>query len=227
MEPGFKLQMRELLKIDPERALDSLNAYIRMGNPDDAETHYLFGLGNYRLARFQAAQAQFWHVVALDKNNAEGHFFLGLCLEEEGKMAEAMTFFQKAAHIDPKYVSKLKAKVDQYGTSPPSEKNVSDSSGQKLASLPSSLVLPDTEPAFKAYEARTRRKAEIDRRADFDAIPNWAKALFWAVGIAVVGLIISILVGQFGPGGFQGQQNETHQEYCDSAKKKGVDLPGC
>jgi len=74
---------------------------------DPAYTAALFGLGFTRLAAGQWVEAEDANrkVIAAEPNHAAAHFNLALALRGQGREADALVEFQRAAQLDPKLVA--------------------------------------------------------------------------------------------------------------------------
>lgn len=112
----------DTLSKDPQNKVAFYNLgqmYRRTNEPIIAEGYYrqalkidpaypaaLFGLGFTRLAAGAWAEAEDANrkVIAAEPNNAPAHYNLGLALRGQGKEAEAVQSFQRAAQLDAKLV---------------------------------------------------------------------------------------------------------------------------
>lgn len=68
---------------------------------NDAELAYAKGILAYGQEDYATALAQFRQTVALEPDNADAHFYLGLSLSRLGDYAEALPALQRAWQLDP------------------------------------------------------------------------------------------------------------------------------
>jgi Flp pilus assembly protein TadD len=88
----------------PELAVEVLSAAARRF-PDDVTVHRALGLAQYRQGRYAAAAASLQRAVTLDKSSALSYFLLSAALEKLDRLEEARAARDKAAALDPKYVT--------------------------------------------------------------------------------------------------------------------------
>ena len=68
-------------------------------NPRSISSNLGLGVSEYRLNRFPQAIQAFEGVIKLHKDNVNAHYWLGIVLHATGKLAEALTYLQKAEKL--------------------------------------------------------------------------------------------------------------------------------
>ncbi len=61
----------------------------------------ILGLGWFRVGDFPTAERFFLRALEQNPDSAEAHLHLGMCLQEEGRIAEARTELESALRLDP------------------------------------------------------------------------------------------------------------------------------
>jgi cytochrome c-type biogenesis protein CcmH/NrfG len=199
-----------MLRKDPEAAISLL-----AGVPRDAEASFLLGSAYLRLAEFTRAEVELRRAIGLDPMMAEAFYYLGLSLEKQGRVKDAVKGYQAAAALDPT-IQQATKKLRSLGAA------------GKSVRLPNmnivketELTLPSTEEEFDSYEPRIRQKMLIDKRADIvTQFQIWKE---YKVAIALILLLVAVFAAAalsfvfFGSG----------DALCDEARKKGIDAPWC
>jgi tetratricopeptide (TPR) repeat protein len=67
----------------------------------DAETHYLIGMGYYKLEQYADAVGAFRRAVSLDPKHADAHFNLGNAYDRLNRHAEAAASFAEVVRLTP------------------------------------------------------------------------------------------------------------------------------
>lgn len=74
---------------------------------ENQEARFLLGVARFRLKDFDAAREHFASVLASDPRHANAAYHLGLSLEAQGRVIEAMVAFRKALAIRPDFPQAL------------------------------------------------------------------------------------------------------------------------
>jgi tetratricopeptide (TPR) repeat protein len=116
-----EIAFRDALKADPESAqAHYLLGLARSRRGDDAGAAESFeraleidpelpgarlslGIARYELDDFAGAERALRRSLAADAGDADAHHFLGLALQKQGKVDDALHHFESAARLDPSY----------------------------------------------------------------------------------------------------------------------------
>jgi hypothetical protein len=209
MDATRKASLQAQITSSPQAVISALTPELAGRDPD---VGYLLGIAHFRLKQFAEAESALRGAVA-NGAGAEAFYYLGLCAERQGRIADAVEIYRRASALNPA-LTKAAAKVAALapGTDPPTHNRTPAPNSPPAHPPParnrphtSELTLPETEEDFVDYEWRRKRKAEIDARADYRAqisgLPLWAKVL---VGVIVVWIIGGVIVMELG--GREGQQ---------------------
>jgi tetratricopeptide (TPR) repeat protein len=151
-----------------------------------AEVHYLTSVARFQLGEFGLAETDARRAMSQDPGHAKAAYYLGLSLERQGRVGEAVRAYRAAASLDPT-LEQARTKLQQFGVqqevappAPPSPTRARETE----------LELPDTDAEFDDYRRRVKRKAIIDARADYNAqmagLPPWAWVLILLMVIFLV-----------------------------------------
>jgi tetratricopeptide (TPR) repeat protein len=209
MDATRKASLQAQITSSPQAVIAALTPELAGRDPD---VGYLLGIAHYRLKQFVEAESALRGAVA-NGAGAEAFYYLGLCAERQGRIADAVQIYGKASALNPaltQAADKVAALAPGTGPSahsrPPAPNNPpAHPPPARNRPSTSELTLPETEEEFVDYERRRKRKAKIDARAQYSAelsgLPLWAKVL---VGVIAAWIIAGVIVMQLG--GREGQQ---------------------
>jgi Tfp pilus assembly protein PilF len=105
LAPSFAGPARVLAALDdregkPEAVIEHGRAAVE-AEPKDGELRYLLATALARQKRLEEAEAQYREVVRLRPEFAGGYEGLGVIAKWEGRIADAIPLFRKAASLDP------------------------------------------------------------------------------------------------------------------------------
>ncbi len=121
-EARYHLALIQAARNDPNGAAESLRAALesepdyleaRMtlgflhsaaGRGEEAEAHFMLGIGLKERSQPGEAEACFREAVRLKPDHAQAHFNLGDLLRDAGELDAAEAAFREAARIDPNYL---------------------------------------------------------------------------------------------------------------------------
>lgn len=225
MDAGRAQEVRDRLAArDPRGALRVLDAGATAA-PDDADALYWRSVSHFRLGDFAAAEQHARRAISLDASHPGAFYYLGLSNERQGRSEDAFAAYRVVLALDPghqKAIEKLR---------PGAGAGLGPGASPGARPAPTEFTLPTTEDEFDAYERTIRRKALIDARAEYNAqwkgAPGWVKAMMWVIALAIAAVFASVIYGFIAAGQPGDRSDELHQQACEQARERGVELPGC
>jgi len=91
--------------LDQRRAEDALPLLKELAKKDrdDIDSNMLLGIAEFRLHRFEDAERTFRRVIGLSPAHYKSVYYLGLALERQGKVSEAIEAYQTSLSLRPDF----------------------------------------------------------------------------------------------------------------------------
>jgi tetratricopeptide (TPR) repeat protein len=177
-----------------DRALDSLNAFVRK-NPKHFEAVYLLGVCHFKRHHYSDAEKQLRAAVALNNRSYIMYYYLGLALERQSHLDEAIQCYKYTLNLNPGF-EKARMKLRRFQP---------DQTMSQAIRPPSP---PSADLRAQAHTKPAKKRKKLSSRTWLGCI--WAVIqwfFFLSLGVLVGGLIGGQVLGSDGGafiGGFAG-----------------------
>lgn len=181
-------EARQLLDAGkPEEAKARLEA-IAKGDESGPQVAMLHGVAEFRLKRFDRAEALFREVLEAQSDHDKAVYYLGLALERQGRADEALDAYREAVRLRPDF-SEAREKLEEQGEEPPAE----DASPARDEPRFTDFSVPRNEAELERYRERRLAKERAEFWIPWKAQPGGVK-IFQSI---FVGLVLVWIIGVF------------------------------
>ena len=150
----------------------------------DAKVSHLLGVCEFRESKFEKAEEHFRNAVSLDGLFAESRYYIGLCLERQGRIQEARIEYGAVLVVKPNHALALKKLGNKVLPVAGAGGSAAPVTAQPAAA---------SDAAAKLDREGLAKGIYTDRKSRFVYVVQWMVTFLFTV--ALVGTIATFLVG--------------------------------